>query len=1213
MKKSILYFVSIILLIGLFPIWGNAKLVNVATSQVDTTLKVWYSFDNVPIGATTVNDDSQKGYTATLNNGATVSTTGGIGGVLNLGSTNGYLDFGSLIGTNLISKLQSYTISTFVNVANDADISGNGNFLFAFGNSDNIGTTKNGYMFLGLKASHYGITKTYYTTEQYIQTGSAFSKGLWKHVALTYSKATSSAKLYVDGVVVASSTSITLAPGDLGATAYNYIGKSSYALNGDAYLTKTLVDEFRIYNVALADTSINKFVALLPQYNNAAITAQINNVLATLGFTDGQKIYSNLTLPTSKSGVTITWSSSDESTISNTGVVVRPANGSASKNVTLTATALSSGVTVVKTYNLVVLPSYTNSEIVKMDADSLIISGSIDNLRSSLILPITGIQGSSIVWSSNTPSLIANNGKLIYLPEHGTGKTHVVLTAAISSGDVTQSKAFDVYVAEKEGYSAYLFVYFTGTSEAIRFALSNDGKNYRALNNNNQVLNSATISLTGGVRDPHIMRAEDGKTFYMVATDMVAANGWDSNRGIVLLKSTDLVNWTSTAINISTTYPEFANLTRAWAPQTIYDKSVGKYMVYFSIKIGTTGIDKVYYAYANADFTALESAPKLLFENPAGTSTIDADIIEKNSLFYLFSKTEGAGDGIKKAVSSSLTGPYTLLDKYLDQSSLPVEGGCVYRLIDTNDYILMYDVYQNQKYQFTESSDLDNFRVIDNETSMNFAPRHGTSMTITKEEAERLAVKWGNAADIYINASASDSVKKINSKFDQTAKTINLAVRKGTDISNFDPQLVAPAGCIISPSGSQNFSNGAVNYTVSISGIGSKTYAVTVHVSGNPVLEGYYADPEILYSKKNKKFYIYPTSDGFVNWAGTYFKSFSSSDLVHWTDEGVILDLPTQVSWGKTNAWAPCIEEKMVNGAYKYFYYFSDAQKIGVAVSDNPTGPFVDSGAALISSSPTGSGQQIDPDVFTDSISGKSYLYYGNNYMAVAELNDNMTSLKSGTTQVITPSNGTFTEGSYVIKRNNTYYFFWSKGDTRKADYSVYYGMSTSPTGPITIPANNHILVQNPTLGIYGTGHNSVIQIPGKDEWYMVYHRFTRPRGITMAGDSAGYFREVCIDKLEFNADGTIKPVVPTIEGILPVSFSGTNTAIENIFENQNKGELKKVEIYTISGLKINPKQSIPLGIYLLKKTFSSGLIFFDKILSTKDNDLQQRYNILLQ
>ena len=85
--------------------------------------------------------------------------------------------------------------------------------------------------------------------------------------------------------------------------------------------------------------------------------------------------------------------------------------------------------------------------------------------------------------------------------------------------------------------SAYLFVYFTGNSgnqEAIRFAVSNDGYNFRALNDNQPVIDAKQISSTGGVRDPHILRGEDGKTFYMVATDMTSDKGWDSNRAMVL-------------------------------------------------------------------------------------------------------------------------------------------------------------------------------------------------------------------------------------------------------------------------------------------------------------------------------------------------------------------------------------------------------------------------------------------------------------------------------------------------------------------------------------------------------------------------------------------------------------------------------------------------------------------------------------------------------
>ena len=153
--------------------------------------------------------------------------------------------------------------------------------------------------------------------------------------------------------------------------------------------------------------------------------------------------------------------------------------------------------------------------------------------------------------------------------------------------------------------------------------------------------------------------------------------------------------------------------------------------------------------------------------------------------------------------------------------------------------------------------------------------------------------------------------------------------------------------------------------------------------------------------------------------------------------------------------------------------------------------------------------------------------------MAVAELNDDMISLKPGTTRVITPD-ATFREGTTVFFRNGKYYFLWSEDDTRSENYRVRYGTTDSPTGKINIPANNLVIAKDPAAGLYGTGHNSILQIPGKDEWYIVYHRFNYPRGITM-GNAAGYYREVCIDRLEFNNDGTIKQVQPTHEGIKPV------------------------------------------------------------------------------
>ncbi|WPO78422.1 family 43 glycosylhydrolase [Flavobacterium sp. KACC 22761] len=610
-------------------------------------------------------------------------------------------------------------------------------------------------------------------------------------------------------------------------------------------------------------------------------------------------------------------------------------------------------------------------------------------------------------------------------------------------------------IAEKD-LTAYLFVYFTGNKveeEAVRYAVSADGYHYYHLNDNKPVLDSKIISSTGGVRDPHILRGDDGKTFYMVLTDMTSSKGWDSNRAMILLKSTDLVNWKSSVVNIQTTFPGNENLKRVWAPQTIFDAKAGKYLIYFSLQYAG-GPDKIYYAYANKDFTALESEPKLLFVPKSERACIDGDIIEKDGVYHLFYKTEGGKAGIKVATTIDLTsGKWIENDNYLQQTNDGVEGSSVFKLNNSDDYILMYDVYTKGRYQFTKSKDLENFTVIDNDISMDFNPRHGTILPITHSELKRLNAKWGTP----------EKFPKVNN---------------------------------------------------------------------NPVLEGYYADPEILYSNKTKKYYIYPTSDGFDGWSGYYFKTFSSDNLTDWKDEGVIIDLKKDVTWANRNAWAPCIVEKKIKGKYKYFYYFTAAQKIGVASSDNPTGPFTDSGKALVSSKPEGikGGQEIDPDVFTDPKSGKSYLYWGNGYMAVAELNDDMISLKEGSTKVIKVDK-TFREGTYIFYRKGTYYFLWSEDDTRSPNYKVRYGTSKSPLGPIEIPQNNIVIQGIPDQGIYATGHNSVLQIPNKDEWYITYHRFSYPTGIKM-GDAGGFHREVCMDKLEFNADGSIKQVVPTHSGV---------------------------------------------------------------------------------
>ena len=204
-------------------------------------------------------------------------------------------------------------------------------------------------------------------------------------------------------------------------------------------------------------------------------------------------------------------------------------------------------------------------------------------------------------------------------------------------------------------------------------------------------------------------------------------------------------------------------------------------------------------------------------------------------------------------------------------------------------------------------------------------------------------------------------------------------------------------------------------------------------------------------------------------------------------------------------------------------------KQIGVATSDSPAGPFVDLGHPIITDSPTGHGQQIDVDVFTDSASGKSYLYWGNGYMAGAELNDDMISIKKETITVMTPEGGTlqdyaYREAAYVFYRNGLYYFMWSVDDTGSPNYHVAYGTSTSPLGPIKVAKNPVVLIQNPEKEIYGPAHNSILQVPGTDKWYIVYHRINK----NYLKSDPGVHREVCIDRMEFNEDGSIKQVIPT-------------------------------------------------------------------------------------
>ncbi|OLS33403.1 family 43 glycosylhydrolase [Bacillus sp. MRMR6] len=402
---------------------------------------------------------------------------------------------------------------------------------------------------------------------------------------------------------------------------------------------------------------------------------------------------------------------------------------------------------------------------------------------------------------------------------------------------------------------------------------------------------------------------------------------------------------------------------------------------------------------------------------------------------------------------------------------------------------------------------------------------------LSEEEIQEMSLPSTGIAKFELSGQKGQTI------IDNEAKTVTVGFKgKGIDLTELAPTISVLSTSTVSPASGeeQDFTN-PVTYTVTDKDGKTQEWTVNVVVNPTATLPGLYADPQIFVH--GDTFYLYPTTDGFPGWSGTQFKAFSSKDLINWEDHGVIIDLATDdVEWATGNAWAPGFAEK--DG---YFYhYFSANQQIGVAKSSSPVDGFEDAlGEPLI---PKGkySGQAIDPYVFTDE-DGQSYFYWGNGSLWGAKLNDDMISLAQEPVNMTQPN---FREGAVVFKRNNLYYLMWSEDDTRSENYQVAYATGTSPMGPWT--KKGVILSKDLSLGIKATGHHSVLNVPNTDDYYIVYHRFAMP-------DGNGTNREVMIDKMEFNEDGTIKKVVPTLTGITePVYVPTDETPGE---DNETPGE----------------------------------------------------------
>jgi beta-xylosidase len=314
-------------------------------------------------------------------------------------------------------------------------------------------------------------------------------------------------------------------------------------------------------------------------------------------------------------------------------------------------------------------------------------------------------------------------------------------------------------------------------------------------------------------------------------------------------------------------------------------------------------------------------------------------------------------------------------------------------------------------------------------------------------------------------------------------------------------------------------------FALSIATIGRSGHAAAqAATSGNPILRGWYADPEA--HVFNGEYWIFPTYSAPYD-QQTFMDAFSSKDLVTWTKHERVLDA-ANVKWAKRALWAPSIVEH--RGWYYLFFGANDIQNdqqvggIGVARARQPSGPFEDYlGKPLIDRFHNGA-QPIDQFVFKDR-DGAFYIVYGGwRRCNIARLNDDFTGFvpfQDGSTfKEITPKG--YVEGAFMLLKDGKYYFMWSEGGWTGPNYAVAYAVGSSPFGPFE--RIGRILQQDPSVAT-GAGHHSVVQAPRSGRWYIVYHR--RPLGETDRNH-----RVVCIDELRFDAGGSIVPVVMTTTGV---------------------------------------------------------------------------------
>lgn len=511
--------------------------------------------------------------------------------------------------------------------------------------------------------------------------------------------------LYRDGAVISTLTHTrSLSSIIPSGSVLGYLGRSLY--QGDPLLRADVAD-VKVWDVALTAEEVSASMPTADEKTAATAALLQGDVLAVmLGANPSlDSVSSNLTLPASVNGVSLTWATSAPDVVSTAGVVTRAITENASATLTAT-TSLGSTLT----FEVTVLAPTVSADL---DAISLA-ARTTENLP---LVTAGRVNGAAITWTSSDPALVTptdasyaapavgaadpfRGGGLVARPAYGEGDREVTLTATATLNGTTEQRTFEVTVAEKGRWApdaGYAAAYFKSDSDEKIYQAATSGNDFftfSPVNGGNAVITSTTD--TKGLRDPYILRSKDGDKYYMVATDLCigCGTGWgpaqsNGSLKIEVWESTDLVNWTRTNgenTGITVNQPA-AGMT--WAPEAYWDDELQSYVVFFASRLYSdathTNTDKLYarmFAVLTRDFKTFTYPPATWQDT--GYARIDSTVTKIGDYYYRFTKNEESGAaGVLEAGKDIFLERSKVLTAPTTQSSWTADPETAWQLTDT--------------------------------------------------------------------------------------------------------------------------------------------------------------------------------------------------------------------------------------------------------------------------------------------------------------------------------------------------------------------------------------------------------------------------------------------------------------------------------------------------------------------------------------------------